>query len=129
MRLFHRHKWKIEEKPIEVDRPDWPGHGWYTTIEIARIDRCECGRVRGWLISARHWEQASVPWLREMMKGGQAHMSDEDETFYSAAMKKIAELEAAAQAVVDMPTGESFGYNLVGQQKIEALWAVLRSKG
>lgn len=41
------------------------------------------------------------------------------------ALERIPELEQVAQAVVDMPTGETFGYNFMGQQKIEALRVAL----
>lgn len=69
MNLFHRHKWKVDaQKSIEVERSLFGGK-WYTTLEIARVDKCEkCGVVRGWLISAVRYQPASVPWLREMMK-------------------------------------------------------------
>ena len=71
MSWFHRHKWRVERKEaIDIERRYAWESEWHSEVVVARIDRCGCGRRRGWLISAQSFTPASIDWLESQMSGG-----------------------------------------------------------
>ncbi len=65
----HRHKFKVQKRGTILVRSKYPWEStWTEDTRIARIDRCDCGARRGWLIGLTWLEPANSSYLEKYME-------------------------------------------------------------